>query len=115
MEVDDIISYHDLVTEQKPARQKRINYGGDNAERRRIFRELVPYFGTVQPAAFFRDTSSVVKGVHRIDPLIDGIYKPAGSIYPLSIASMLKSRYRDQLFHNPDRTWWMPINVDSAA
>jgi hypothetical protein len=41
----------------------------DNAERRRIFRELMPYFGTVQPASFFRE------GVYRIHPLIEGIYK----------------------------------------
>ena len=74
------------------------------SERRRIFGALAPYFGTVQPASFFRDTSAVVKGVKRIHPLIEGIYKPAGSFYPLSIASMLKSRYGDQLFHNPDRT-----------
>src|SRR5437870_10117676 len=87
----------------------------DIAERRRIFRTLVPYFGTVQPASFFRDTSAVVKGVKRIHPLIEGIYKPAGSIYPLSIASMLKSRYGDQLFHNPDRTWWMQYSSKKGA
>jgi hypothetical protein len=87
----------------------------DIAERRRIFRELVPYFGTVQPASFFRDTSAVVKGVHRIHPLIEGIYKPAGSIYPLSIASMLKSRYGDQLFHNLDRTWWMEYSPKAGG
>jgi hypothetical protein len=85
------------------------------SERQRIFRELVPYFGTVQPASFFRDTSAVVKGVHRIHPLIEGIYKPAGSIYPLSIASMLKSRYGDQLFHNPDRTWWMEYSPKAGG
>jgi hypothetical protein len=85
------------------------------SERRRIFRDLVPYFGTVQPASFFRDTSAVVKGVNRIHPLIEGIYKPAGSIYPLSIASMLKSRYGDQLFHNPDRTWWMDYSPKAGG
>ena len=85
------------------------------SERRRIFRTLVPYFGTVYPASFFRDTSAVVKGVNRIHPLIEGIYKPAGSIYPLSIASMLKSRYGDQLFHNPDRTWWMQYSPKSGG
>jgi hypothetical protein len=85
------------------------------AERQRIFRALVPYFGTVQPASFFRDTSAVVKGVNRIHPLIEGIYKPAGSIYPLSIASMLKSRYGDQLFHNPDRTWWMQYSPKAGG
>jgi hypothetical protein len=85
------------------------------SERRRIFRDLVPYFGTVQPASFFRDTSDVVNDVNRIHPLIEGIYKPAGSIYPLSIASMLKSRYGDQLFHNPDRTWWMEYSPKAGG
>jgi hypothetical protein len=84
-------------------------------ERQRIFRALVPYFGTVQPASFFRDTSANVKGVERIHPLIEGIYKPAGSVYPLSIASMLKSRYGDQLFHNPDRTWWMEYSPKAGG
>jgi HNH endonuclease len=85
------------------------------AERREIFRSLVPYFGTVEPASFFRDTTTVVKGIKRIHPLIEGIYKPAGSIYPLSIASMLKSRYGDQLFHNPDRTWWMEYSPKTGG
>ena len=77
------------------------------AERRGVFRELVAHFGTVQPSAFFRQTSTIIAGVERIHPLIEGIYKPAGFVYPLSIASMLKSPYNDQVFHNPDRTWWM--------
>jgi putative restriction endonuclease len=75
-------------------------------ERRKIFRALVPYFGTIQPADFFRRTSEYVPSVKRVHPLIEGIYKPAGFVYPLSISSMLKSQYRDQVFHNPDRTWW---------
>ena len=77
------------------------------AERRRIFRGLVPHFGTIQPADFFRHTSEYVPSVERVHPLIEGIYKPAGLVYPLSIASMLKSQYHDQLFYNPDRTWWI--------
>jgi hypothetical protein len=77
------------------------------AERRRIFRDLVPYFGTIQPADFFRHTSVYIPSVERVHPLIEGIYKPAGFVHPLSIASMLKSQYRDQVFHNPDRTWWI--------
>src|SRR5206468_12245606 len=87
----------------------------DIEERRRILRTLVPYFGTVQPASFFRDTSAVVKGVKPIHPLIEGIYKPAGSIYPLSIAPMLKSRYGDQLFHNPDRKRWMDYSPKAGG
>ena len=84
-------------------------------ERQRIFRALLPYFGTVHPASFFRDTSSVVRGVQRIHPLIEGIYKPAGWVYPLSIASMLKSPYNDQVFFNPDRTWWMNYSSKKGA
>src|SRR5256885_3896238 len=87
----------------------------DIVERRRVFRTIVPYFGTVQPASFFRDTSAVVKDVKRIHPLIEGIYKPAGSFYPMSIASMLKSRYSDHLFHNPDRTWWMEYSPKAGG
>src|SRR5205809_4411683 len=88
----------------------------DVAERRRrIFRTLVPYFGTVQPASFFRDTSAVVKGVKRIHPLIEGIYKPAGSFYSLYISSMLQSRYGDKLFHNTDRKWWMQYSPKAGG
>ncbi len=79
----------------------------DLSERTRIFRALVPYFGTVQPSAFFQRTSTVVAGVERVHHLIEGVYKPAGSMYPLSISSMLKSPYNDQVFFNADRTWWM--------
>jgi hypothetical protein len=85
------------------------------AERRRIFRALVPYFGTSQPADFFRNTLARVRNVERVHPLIEGIYKPAGFVYPLSIASMLKSRYSDQLFHNPDRTWWMEYSPKAGG
>jgi hypothetical protein len=76
-------------------------------ERRRIFRDLVPYFGTIESADFFRHTSAYLPSVERVHPLIEGIYKPAGFVYPLSVSSMLKSQYRDQVFHNPDRTWWI--------
>ena len=76
-------------------------------ERRKICRALVPYFGTIQSADFFRHTSVYVPIVERVHPLIEGIYKPAGFVYPLSISSMLKSQYRDQVFYNPDRTWWI--------
>lgn len=91
----------------------------DLSERIRVFRLLVPYFATVQPARFFRQTSTIVPGVERIHPLIEGVYKPAASMYPLSIASMLKSPYNDRVFHNPDRTWWMQYSpkvgpMDSA-
>jgi hypothetical protein len=85
-------------------------YGAPNneiAERTRIFRALVPYFGTVQPSSFFQRTSEIIAGIARLHHLIEGIYKPADALYPLTIASMLKSPYNDQVFFNPDRTWWM--------
>ena len=79
----------------------------DREKRMDAFRRLASYFGKVLPAAFFQKTGATVPGVERVHNLIEGIYKPAWSIYPLSIASMLKSPYGDQVFFNPDRTWWI--------
>jgi HNH endonuclease len=85
------------------------------AERRGIFRALVPYFGTIQPADFFRRTSQYVPRVERVHPLIEGIYKPARTQYPLSISSMLKSQYHDKVFFNPDRTWWISYSPKAGG
>jgi hypothetical protein len=87
----------------------------DVAERGRIFRALLPYFGTVQPSAFYQRTAATISGVERVHHLIEGIYKPAWSNYPLSISSMLKSQYSDQVFFNPDRTWWMHYSPKEGA
>ena len=87
----------------------------DVAERTRIFRALVPYFGTVQPSAFFQRTSEAIPGVERIHHFIEGIYKPASSAYTLSISSMLKSPYHDEVLFNPDRTWWMNYSSKKGA
>jgi len=87
----------------------------DVAERVRIFQALLPYFGTVQPSAFFQRTAETIPGVERAHPLIEGIYKPAWSNYPLSVSSMLKSQYNDQVFFNPDRTWWMNYSPKEGA
>lgn len=87
----------------------------DVEERKRIFRSLVPYFGTVQPASFFQRTAALIPSVERIHPFIEGIYKPADSAYTLSISSMLKSPYSDQVFYNPDRTWWMQYSSKKGA
>src|ERR1700676_4161578 len=87
----------------------------DVAERIRIFRALVPYFGTVQPSAFFQRTFAVIPGIERIHHFIEGIYKPANSAYTLSISSMLKSPYHDEVFFNPDRTWWMNYSSKKGA
>jgi hypothetical protein len=87
----------------------------DIAERIRIFRGLVPYFGTVQPSAFIQRTAVTISGIERVHHLIEGIYKPAWSNYPLSISAMLKSQYNDQVFFNPDRTWWMHYSPKEGA
>jgi HNH endonuclease len=87
----------------------------DVDERKRIFRALLPYFGTIKPSAFFQRTSDVIPGVERIHHFIEGIYKPANSSYTLSISSMLKSPYSDQVFYNPDRTWWMQYSSKAGA
>lgn len=79
----------------------------DIAERLRIFRGLVPYFGRIVRASFLQKTSTTISGIERVHPLIEGIYKPAGSTYALSIASMLKNPYADEINFNPDRTWWI--------
>jgi len=85
------------------------------AERTRIFRALVPYFGTIQPSAFFQRTSEFIAGVQRIHPFIEGIYKPRGSEYALSVSSMLASPYSDEVFFNADRTWWMRYSSKKGA
>lgn len=63
----------------------------ERAERQRIFRLTVPFFGKVLPAGFFKKTSAHAPGIERIHNLVGGIFKPAWSLYALSIASMLKS------------------------
>ena len=87
----------------------------DVSNRLRIFRTLAPHFGKVLPAAFFQKTSTSVPGIERIHNLIEGIYKPAWSIYPLSIASMLKSPYSDEVHFNPDRTWWIQYSPKTGG
>jgi hypothetical protein len=53
--------------------------------------------------------------VERIHHFIEGIYKPLNSAYTLSISSMLKSPYADEVFFNPDRTWWMNYSSKKGA
>lgn len=93
----------------------RFDPDADVAERIRIFRALVAHFGKVLPAAFFQKTSAKVPEVERVHNLIEGIYKPAWSRYPLSIASMLKSRYADEVHYNPDRTWWIHYSPKAGS
>jgi HNH endonuclease len=87
----------------------------DVVRRLGIFRAVAPHFGEVLPASFFQKTSAVVPGVERVHHLIEGIYKPAWSAYPLSIASMLKSPYGDVVHFNPDRTWWIQYSPKAGG
>ena len=77
-----------------------------NKENRwRIFRALLPYYGKIVTPHFLRKTSNYIQGVERIHPLIEGIYKPAGSEYALSIASMKVNPYEDKLTYLSDGRW----------
>jgi HNH endonuclease len=76
-------------------------------ERREAFRRIVPFFGKIIPSIKLRSPGDDLPGVKTIHPLIEGIYKPADSLYAFSIASMLKSPYADQTFFNPDGSWWL--------
>jgi hypothetical protein len=85
----------------------------DRTKRRQIFAALSSRLGQIVPASFLRNPG--LPGVDRIHPLIEGIYKPAWSNYALSIASMLKSPYSDQMHHNPDGTWWIHYSPKAGS
>ena len=87
----------------------------DVARRLQVFRAVAPFFGKVLPASFFQKTSATIPDVARVHHLIEGIYKPAWSSYPLSIASMLKSPYSDEIHFNPDRTWWIRYSPKAGS
>src|SRR6185369_19493 len=85
-----------------------MNFAGNVADiekRRAIFRGLTSYFGKVLPAKFYQKTSQFLPEVERVHPLIEGIFKPAWSSYALTVASMLKSPYRDKVEFNAGRSW----------
>ena len=88
---------------------------GDIERRLNILKALAPYFGKVLPASFIRRTSVQIRGVDLIHNLTAGIFKPAWSAYALSIASMLKSPYSDEVFYNTDRTWWIKYSPRSGG
>lgn len=75
----------------------------------------MPEFGKVLPAAFFQDTNRSIPGIVRLHNLASGIFKPKDSTYALCITSMLSSPYHDQVFYNPDRTWWMHYSPKSGG
>ena len=80
-----------------------------------IFRTLLPYYGKIVTPNFLKKTAEYIPGVERIHPLIEGIYKPAGSEYALSIASMKMNPYADKLTHLPDGRWYIKYSAKSGG
>jgi len=83
----------------------------EKQHRRSIFRALLPYYGKIVSAQFLKKTITIIPGLERIHPLIEGIYKPAGSEYALSIATMKKNPYADKLTYLPDGRWYIKYSA----
>jgi len=80
-----------------------------------IFRALLPYYGKIVPAKFIQRTSERIPAITRIHNLIEGIYKPKGSDYALSIASMQVNPYADKLTYLPDGRWFIKYSAKSGG
>jgi len=80
-----------------------------------IFRALLPYYGKIVTPNFLKKTAEYIPGIVRIHPLIEGIYKPAGSEYALSIASMKINPYADKLTFLPDGRWHIKYSAKSGG
>jgi hypothetical protein len=79
------------------------------------FRALLPYYGKIVPAKFIQRTSAFIPGITRIHNLIEGIYKPSGSEYALSIASMKVNPYADKLTYLPDGRWYIRYSAKAGG
>jgi hypothetical protein len=80
-----------------------------------IFRALLPYYGKIVSPNFLKNTTEYIPEIERIHPLIEGIYKPAGSEFALSIASMEKNPYADKLTYLPDGRWYIKYSAKSGG
>lgn len=92
----------------------------DVEARKTVFQRVLPYLGKVVPASFIQKTSNSLPGIDRLHNLIEGIFKPAGAKYALSVASMLQNPYADRIEHYPDRSWYFHYSpkarpLDSAV
>ena len=87
----------------------------EKQNRREIFRALLPYYGKIVSPQFLKKTAMIIPGIERIHPLIEGIYKPAGSEYALSIASMKTNPYADKLTYLPDGRWYIKYSAKSGG
>ncbi len=80
-----------------------------------IFRALLPYYGRIVSAKFIRRTFEFIPRVTRIHNLIEGIYKPKGGEYALSIASMKVNPYADKLTYLPDGRWFIEYSAKAGG
>ena len=80
-----------------------------------IFRALLPYYGKIVSARFIQRTVEFIPGITRIHNLIEGIYKPAGSEYALSIASMKVNPYADKLTYLSDGRWFIKYSAKAGG
>lgn len=87
----------------------------EKQHRRAIFRALLPYYGKIVSPQFLKKTVTIIPSIERIHPLIEGIYKPAGSEYALSIASMKTNPYADKLTYLPDGRWYIKYSAKSGG
>ncbi len=87
----------------------------EKQHRRAIFRALLPYYGKIVSPQFLKKTATIIPSIERIHPLIEGIYKPAGSEYALSIASMKTNPYADKLTYLPDGRWYIKYSAKSGG
>ncbi len=87
----------------------------DSEARKAIFQRILPYLGKAVPASFLQKTGEVLPGIDRLHNLIEGIFKPAGASYSLSVASMLKNPYADRIEHNPDRSWYFHYSPKAGS
>lgn len=92
----------------------------DREARKATIERILPYLGKAVPAKFIQKTGETLRGLDRLHNLIEGIYKPGGSQYALSIASMLKNPYADRVEYNDDRSWFFDYSpkvgpLDSAV
>jgi hypothetical protein len=87
----------------------------DVEARKAVFKRILPYLGKVVPASFLQKTGEVLPGIDRLHNLIEGIFKPAGANYALSVASMLKNPYADRKAYNPDRSWYFHYSPKAGS
>lgn len=73
--------------------------------RKAIFSRVLTYIGKSLGTPFLKRTSRFLPGIERIHPLIEGIYKPAGSDLALSIRSTLGNPYNDRIEYGEDGSW----------